>query len=130
MNVHVPTRRRREKRSQEISFKVSPDEKAAITAAAKSKGAKVATLIRKSIFEYGVEVEVPEEEAKAPVRPAPKVDPELMLKVAKISNFMSQIATLIKEHKGAADVVPVIFALVALDQTLCDCVHGLSTYRK
>jgi hypothetical protein len=79
MTVHVQTRRRREKRTEEISFKVSRDEKDLIAAAAKSKNTKVATLIRKIIFEYGIEVEVPEEEPKAPERPAPEVNRELML---------------------------------------------------
>jgi len=41
MTVHVPTRCRREKRTEEISFKVSSNEKALIAAAAKSKNTKI-----------------------------------------------------------------------------------------
>jgi hypothetical protein len=130
MTVHVPTRRRGEKRTEEISFKVTRDEKAMITAAAKSKSTKIATLIRKILFEYGIEVQVPEDEPKATNRPAPKVSRELMVEVAKTSNRLSQIANWVKEHKGAADVVPVLFALVAFDQTLSELVHGLPTYKK
>ena len=130
MTVHVPTRRRGEKRSEEISFKVSPDEKAAITAAAKSKGTKVATLIRKSIFEYGVEVDVPEGDPKAPERPAPKVNRELMLEVAKMSYRLSQLANWVTKYKTEVDVVPVVFTLVAFDQTLSELVHELPTYKE
>ncbi|ACU89382.1 plasmid mobilization protein [Desulfomicrobium baculatum] len=130
MTVHVPSRRRDEKRTEEISFKVSRDEKAMITAAAKSKSTKVATLIRKVLFEYGVEVEVPEEEPKAPERPAPQVNRELMLEVAKMSNRLSQLANWVTKYKTEEDVVPVVFTLVALDQTLSELVHGLPTYKK
>lgn len=130
MTVHVPTRRRREKRTEEISFKVSRNEKALIAAAAKSKNTKIAILIRKILFEYGIEVEVPKEEPKSRERPAPKVSRELMLEVAKMSNRLSQLANWVKEHKDAADVVLVVFTLVAFDQTLCELVHGLPTYKK
>ncbi len=130
MTIHVPTRRRGEKRTEEISFKVSRDEKALIAAAAKSKNTKIAILIRKILFEYGIEVEVPKEEPKSRERPAPKVSRELMLEVAKMSNRLSQLANWVKEHKEAADVVLVVFTLVAFDQTLCELVHGLPTYKK
>lgn len=130
MTVHVPTRRRGEKRTEEISFKVSRDEKALIAAAAKSKNTKIAILIRKILFEYGIEVEVPKEEPKSRERPAPKVSRELMLEVAKMSNRLSQLANWVKEHKEDADVVLVVFTLVAFDQTLCELVHGLPTYKK
>lgn len=126
MTVHVPNRRRGEKRTEEISFKVTRDEKAMITAAAKSKSTKVATLIRKIIFEYGIEVEVPEEESKTPERPAPKVNRELMLEVAKMSNRLSQLANWVTKYKTGVDVVPVVFTLVAFDQTLSELVHRLA----
>ena len=130
MTVHVPTRCRREKRTEEISFKVSSNEKALIAAAAKSKNTKIATLIRKILFEYGIEVEVPKEEPKSSKRPAPKVSRELMLEVAKMSNRLSQLANWVTTYKTEEDVVPVMFTLVALDQTLCELIHGLPTYKK
>lgn len=130
MNVHVPTRRRGEKRTEEISFKVSRDEKAMIAAAAKSKNTKIAILIRKILFEYGIEVEVPKDEPKAPKRPAPQVNRELMVEVAKMSNRLSQLANWVTKHKTEEDIVPVMFTLVAFDQTLCELVHGLPTYKK
>ena len=130
MTVHVPTRCRREKRTEEISFKVSRDEKALIAAAAKSKNTKIAILIRKILFEYGIEVEVPKEEPKSSKRPAPKVSRELMLEVAKMSNRLSQLANWVTKYKTEEDVVPVVFTLVAFDQTLSELVHGLPTYKK
>lgn len=130
MNVHVPTRRRGEKRTEEISFKVSRDEKAMIAAAAKSKNTKIAILIRKILFEYGIEVEVPKDEPKAPKRPAPQVNRELMVEVAKMSNRLSQLANWVTKYKTEEDIVPVMFTLVAFDQTLCELVHGLPTYKK
>jgi len=130
MAVHVPTRRRGEKRTEEISFKVSRDEKAMITAAAKSMNTKKAILIRKVLFEYGIGVEVPKEEPKATERPAPKVSRELMLEVAKMSNRLSQLANWVTKYKTEEDVVLVVFTLVALDQTLSELVHGLPTYKK
>jgi hypothetical protein len=130
MSVYVPARRRAEKRTEEISFKVSRDEKAMITAAAKSKSTKVATLIRKIIFEYGIEVEVPEEESKTPERPAPKVNRELMLEVAKMSNRLSQLANWVIEYKTEVDVVPLVFTLVAFDQTLSELVYRLAAYKE
>ena len=127
MTVHVPTRRRGEKRTEEISFKVSRDEKALIAVAAKSKNTKIAILIRKILFEYGIEVEVPKEEPKSRERPAPKVSRDLMLEVAKMSNRLSQLANWVTKYKTEEDVVPVVFTLVAFDQTLSELVHGLST---
>lgn len=127
MTVHVPTRRRSEKRTEEISFKVSRDEKALIAAAAKSKNTKIAILIRKILFEYGIEVEVPKEEPKSRERPAPKVSRDLMLEVAKMSNRLSQLANWVTKYKTEEDVVPVVFTLVAFDQTLSELVHGLLT---
>jgi hypothetical protein len=130
MTVHVQTRRRREKRTEEISFKVSRDEKDLIAAAAKSKNTKVATLIRKIIFEYGIEVEVPEEEPKAPERPAPEENREVMHEVAKMSNRLSQLANWVTKHKTEEDVVPVVFTLVAFDQMFGELVYGLPTYNE
>ncbi|SFM14064.1 hypothetical protein SAMN05421830_11622 [Desulfomicrobium norvegicum] len=130
MTVHVPTRCRREKRTEEISFKVSSNEKALIAAAAKSKNTKIATLIRKILFEYGIEVEVPKEEPKSSKRPAPKVSRELMIEVAKMSNRLSQLANWVTKYKTEEDIVPVMFTLVAFDQTLCELVHGLPAYKK
>ena len=130
MSINVPVRCRTEKRTEEISFKVSREEKAMITAAAKSKNTKVATLVRKSIFENGIEVEVPKDEPKAPKRPAPQVNRELMVEVAKMSNRLSQLANWVTKYKTEEDIVPVMFTLVAFDQTLCELVHGLPTYKK
>ena len=130
MAVHVPTRRRGERRTEEISFKVSRGEKALIAAAAKSKNTKIAILIRKILFEYGIEVEVPKEEPKSSKRPAPKVSRELMLEVAKMSNRLNQLASWVTTYKTEEDVVPVMFALVALDQTLSELIHGIPTYNK
>jgi len=130
MVVQVPTRRRGEKRTEEISFKVSRAEKAMIAAAAKSKNTKKAILIRKVLFEFGIGVEVPEEESKAPERPAPKVSRELMLEVAKMSNRLSQIANWVTTYKTEVDVVPVVFTLVAFDQTLSELVHRLAAYKE
>jgi hypothetical protein len=130
MNVNVPVRCRAEKRTEEISFKVSRDEKAMITAVAKSKSTQVATLIRKILFEYGIEVQVPEDEPKATKRPAPQVNRELMVEVAKMSNRLSQLANWVTKYKTEEDIVPVMFTLVAFDQTLCELVHGLPTYKK
>jgi hypothetical protein len=130
MTVYVPTRRRGEKRTEKIYFKVSRDEKAMITDAAKSMNTKIAILIRKVLFEFGIEVEVPKEEPKTHERPAPQVNRELMLEVAKMSNRLSQLANWVTKYKTEEDVVPVLFTLVAFDQTLSELVHGLPTYNK
>jgi hypothetical protein len=130
MSVHVPTRRRGEKRTEEISFKVSRDEKSLIAAAAKSKNTKIAILIRKILFEYGIEVEVPKEEPKSRERPAPKVSRELMLEVAKMSNRLNQLANWVTKYKTEEDVVPVVFTLVAFDKMFGELVHGLPTYNE
>ncbi|MGE4442240.1 MAG: hypothetical protein AB7D27_12240 [Desulfomicrobium sp.] len=130
MSVYVPVRRRAEKRTEEISFKVSRDEKAMITAAAKSKSMKVATLIRKILLEYGIEVQVPKDEPNALKRPAPKVNRELMVEVAKMSNRLSQLANWVTKYKTEEDIVPVVFTLVAFDQTLSELVHRFAAYKE
>jgi hypothetical protein len=121
---------RGQKRTEEISFKVSSDEKAVITAAAKLRKMTVASLVRNSLLKEGCKVEAPKEKSKAIKRPAPKVDRELMLEVAKISNGLDLIASWVKELEDDESVVLVLLALIAFDQTLCDVVHGRMAYRK
>ena len=63
-------------------------------------------------------------------RPAPQVNRELMVEVAKMSNRLSQLANWVTKYKTEEDIVPVVFTLVAFDQTLSELVHRLAAYKE
>ena len=95
-----------ETRTALVKLRVTPAEKEAITAKAGAQGQTVTDFIRQRALDYRL-------------RQAP-LEKEHIRQLARIGVNLNQLARWVNIHKGRAEVIDVLVALVSLERSLKD----------